>query len=158
MSCKKSSCGSSAVSNFFDYSLEFKLVDENDETVIGAYGTKYFSGDTRLETVDGEVLPETVISDDGRIGFGPMILEDLSQLPDRDIERNFFLFLPDTSYVGGFDVDTLRLTFRAETCNRGTAGCCAGFQYEQFDVSYNNKEPHHRDDANDDFKFYLFKK
>lgn len=155
-SCKDR-CDYGEATIFFDYDLSFRVVDENDDTVIAAYRAKYSSEDTRLEASDGEILPRTRITDGGRINFIPMISEDWSELSGRDIERNFFLFLPDTSYVGGFDVDTLRIAFRAEACDIG-GGCCAGFKYEYFDIAYNNKEPHHRNDTNDYYKFYLFRK
>ena len=153
----KSSCDYAEAEIFFDYVLSFRLVDKNDESVIGAYRAKYSSDDVRIKTKEGVVLPETNITDGGTISLVPMISEDWSQLSGRDIERDFYLFLPDTSYDSGFDVDTIRLTFRAETCEVG-AGCCGGFEYESFNISYNNKAPHHRDDTNDYYKFYLFRK
>jgi len=59
--------------------------------------------------------------------------------------------------VGGFDVDTLRLNFHIKTCEID-AGCCGGFEYENFNITYNNEEPHHREDGNNYRKFYIFRK
>jgi hypothetical protein len=156
-SCKDSSCEGPDGKIFFEYGLTFNLVDENDRTLIGANTTKYRSSDVRLETIEGEVLPFTEISDDGMISFIPMILEDWSELPGLDVERNFFLFLPDTSYTNGYDVDTLKQIFRAETCEVGPF-CCGGFQFEKFDVFYNGIAPHFRDDDSDISKEYSFRK
>lgn len=159
-SCKDP-CDFSESTIFFDYILSFRLVDENNETVIADYRAKYLTDDVRLETDEGELLPWTDrwtnITGGGGISFRPTSGEDDGELANRDIEQNFFLFLPDTSYIGGFDVDTLRIKFRAETCDIGS-GCCAGFEYERFEITYNNKEPHHRDDGGDSYKFYLFRK
>ena len=131
---------------FFDYNLSFRLVDENDDSVIADYRAKYLTDDVRLETAEGMLLPWTDrwtdIGGGGDISFRPIDREDRSALPGRDVERSFLLFLPDTSFVGGFDVDTLRLNFHIKTCEID-AGCCSGFEYESFNITYNNKEPQH---------------